>query len=486
MSGDIRGPSPVIHGQETGPAAEGRESSARRSLLRAGIFFGILLLLDLAVISLLLFRDLDKRTIVDSLSQAYADAARLAESVGKVSAPAGGFDYFRILERERVLYRVFNEFMARRQVVRHIEVKDSAGNTVLRLKRGETKVLTAPDELPFGFAPPAPEGPLPTEPGSYVYESPVRDRLVRVPMPGGPVGATLQVGVAEEALEEEARELRRGLLIRLAVGGLFSLLILAAAFTYVLRLLRRVRRAEAEHQIAGRLAYVGTLASGLAHEIRNPLNAMNMNLQMLEEEMGGQEGDVEAVGLLTASRAEVRRLEQLVQDFLAYARPSATSRELQDPLEAVTTVVEFLQPQFEEARIHLDHHHPPRLPEVALDADQFRQALLNVLQNALQASPAGSRVSVHTSATSENGVQVEVEDRGPGIPPDRLEQIFEVFYSERPGGTGLGLPIAQRVLESHGGRIDIRSQVGEGTTITLTLPPVSKGPGPGDRTAAGS
>lgn len=459
---------------ELSAVSGGREEPVRRILIRAGIFFGILVLLDLTVIGVLLFRDLDRRAITEGLRQAYADAQQLAESVGRVSAPSGSFDYFRILERERVLYRVFNEFLARRQVVRYIEVRDPLGNVVLSFKRGEEKILTAPDELPFGFAPPGPEGPIHPEPGNYVFEGPLRERLVQVPMPGGSMGGTLEVGLAEEPLALEAQALRRSLLIRLAIGGALSLLILTAAFAYVLRLLRRIRKAEEERQVAGRLAYVGTLASGLAHEIRNPLNAMNMNLQMLEEELAESEAEEESLGLLHASRAEVKRLEQLVQDFLAYARPRAATRELADPLSELSTVLGFLRPQFEEAGVELRSELPESLPEVLLDGDRFRQALLNVIQNALQASPGGSSVTVKAAADAEGSVRVDVIDRGPGIPPDRLEKIFEVFYSERPGGTGLGLPIAQRILEAHGGHVEIDSRMGVGTTITLVLPAPGK------------
>jgi signal transduction histidine kinase len=199
---------------------------------------------------------------------------------------------------------------------------------------------------------------------------------------------------------------------------------------------------------------------------------MNMNLQMLEEELQvtPELDDEEWAELLDSTKTEIKRLESLVNNFLAYARPSQPRFESRDLNEVVRDVVRFLEADFRQSQVESSLDLEPLLPTVEIDETQFKQALINLLVNARQVLPRGGQVAVHTRAGSGGEVVLEVRDDGPGIPPDVRERIFEVFYSSRGGGTGLGLPIARQIVERHGGMIEMESEVGRGTTFRIRLP----------------
>lgn len=283
----------------------------------------------------------------------------------------------------------------------------------------------------------------------------------------------VEIGIPEEQIERELATLRADLQRRIWIGALGGVIILVIAFLYVLRLLQRTRLLEAQAQMDDRLAYVGGLAAGLAHEIRNPLNVLSMNLQMLEEDLVhrlGGEGAGDTRQYLGTLQGEIRRLSSLVDNFLSYARPSAPRFESRDLNEVVAGTLQLVRPQFESQGIAL-REQPSVLPMVDLDEGLIRQALMNILMNAAQILKSGGAVTVETGFSPDGGVQIAVTDDGPGISSADRERIFEVFYSSRPGGTGLGLPIAARILQVHGGRIAVESGPGgRGARFLLRWP----------------
>jgi signal transduction histidine kinase len=282
----------------------------------------------------------------------------------------------------------------------------------------------------------------------------------------------IAVEYSGETLEREVTRLRQDLQSKLRLALAISLALLLAAATYVIWVYRRGRKLQQEAQKADRLAYVGTLASGLAHEIRNPLNSMNMNIQLIEEEISevGLGESEELREMFGATRREIQRLERLVSSFLSYARPTKPQSRPIQLNEVVLELQRFLKPELEQAGVSLVLTLEADLPLIPADEGQIRQALLNIVQNAVQVSERGQSVSITTRAAGGDKCVVEIRDRGPGIAPQELSQVFKVFYSTRRGGTGLGLPIAQRIAESHGGGIKLESQVGRGTCVTIILP----------------
>jgi two-component system sensor histidine kinase HydH len=297
--------------------------------------------------------------------------------------------------------------------------------------------------------------------------------VIRQPMGSDP-SVVREIGIPEEQIERELQGVRADLQRRIWAGAAIALLILVIAFLYVLHLLNRTRLLEAQAQMDDRLAYVGGLAAGLAHEIRNPLNVLSMNLQMLEEDLVSRLGG-EATGdtrqYLGTLQGEIRRLSSLVDNFLSYARPSTPRFENRDLNQVVAGTCALVRPQFEAHGVVLREQPAPFLPMVDLDEGLIRQALMNILMNAVQILKNGGTVTVETGIAADGGVFVAITDDGPGIPASDRERIFEVFYSSRPGGTGLGLPIAARILQVHGGRIAVEgSPSGRGARFVLRWP----------------
>jgi signal transduction histidine kinase len=289
--------------------------------------------------------------------------------------------------------------------------------------------------------------------------------------------------VSREYGGAELQKLRASVRNQLIIATTVALALLAVALLYVLHLIRKNRVLEQKRLAAERRSYVGLLASGLAHEIRNPLNAMNINLQMLEEELPPDAPGfvaAEYLELLAATKSEIRRLETLANNFLQYARPGSLRFESKDLNGVLQGVVMFLQADFRQKGVRLVADLEPLLPSVEIDETQFKQAVINLLVNARQIvedatrrrvlDPESAEVRLVSRAGSSGEVVVEVRDNGPGVPAESRERIFEVFYSSRGGGTGLGLPIARQIVERHGGTIELATDVEVGATFRIRLP----------------
>jgi signal transduction histidine kinase len=188
---------------------------------------------------------------------------------------------------------------------------------------------------------------------------------------------------------------------------------------------------------------------------------------MLEDELGA--AGPEARGLLQAVQRELDRLTGITEEYLRLARLPAPRRELEDVGDLVRQVASFVAPEMRAGGVRLEVDVAPRLPPVALDEAQIRQALLNLLRNAREAMPAGGAVRIDASAVGD-GVCVRVSDEGPGIVSEERERIFDLFYTTKSGGTGLGLPLTQQIVVAHGGTIRCLGDGASGTTFELWLP----------------
>ena len=226
------------------------------------------------------------------------------------------------------------------------------------------------------------------------------------------------------------------------------------------QMLRRTLRAE-------RLAAVGTLAAGLAHEVRNPLNSANLQLQVLKRRLGkGQLEAASAAADLVVK--EIERLDHLVSDFLAFARPQPLQTKRTDPNRVVSAVWELLQPEAEARSVRLKLELADPIEAVDIEEERMRQVLLNLARNAIEATQGESQVILRTRAADTAGdVSIEVEDDGPGFPEEA--PIFDAFYTTKQQGTGLGLAIAHRIVSDHGGTLSVASRPGC-TRFTVSLP----------------
>lgn len=216
---------------------------------------------------------------------------------------------------------------------------------------------------------------------------------------------------------------------------------------------------------------LATLAGGLAHEIKNPLSTLNLNLQLLAEDFATAESQKErrALAKIEVLQKECQRLEDILNDFLRFARASELHRQPTDLSALARDVVAFQEPGIKAAGLVLRTNLPEGLPQASLDADLIRQALLNLLLNAEQATPEGGELLVQTRAAG-NWVYLAVIDTGAGMSPETLSKVFRPFFSTRKGGSGLGLPTTKRIVEAHGGQLNVESAVGKGTAFTIQLP----------------
>jgi signal transduction histidine kinase len=225
-----------------------------------------------------------------------------------------------------------------------------------------------------------------------------------------------------------------------------------------------------------KLADLGAVASGLAHEIRNPLNSLSINSQLLVEMLsalpdGDKANKEELLSLAQSNLKVIQRLSDLLTDFLRFARPPSMELVVTDLNRVVAETLRFLEVDFSRRGIELATKlHPAPIPLLA-DEKLLKQALLNILLNAEEAMDKDPRRIRVTTGRSDTGRPfTRVQDNGRGIPRADRRQIFRLFFTTRKNGSGLGLPIVRQIVREHGGKITLRSREGHGTTVTLLLP----------------
>ena len=231
------------------------------------------------------------------------------------------------------------------------------------------------------------------------------------------------------------------------------------------------QRVEREAQRVEHFALLGRLAAGVSHEIRNPLGAVFLHVDLLEEELR-QPSAASAAAVaqaLVEIKTQLARLDELVQDYLSLVRVAAIQQVPMDLGRLVTQCAQDMTPTLTAHGITLQLEALDQLGMVALHAHTFRRALLNLMQNAMDAMPQGGTLTLR-GRRQDATVHLDVEDTGSGIAPEHATQMFEPLYTTKPGGTGLGLYIVQEVVAAHGGQVAVQSTVGSGTTFTLTLP----------------
>src|SRR5262249_26273207 len=221
--------------------------------------------------------------------------------------------------------------------------------------------------------------------------------------------------------------------------------------------------------------------------IKNPLSTIRLNMELLAEDLAEPQSprDRRALSKIQLVQGECTRLEDLLNDFLRFARLGQLKREPADLNAEITKALDFFQPKADEAKIDVMRYLDPELPTVQLDRETFQAALLNLVLNAQQAMPEGGQLVVRTYELP-GAVILDLIDTGCGMEPEVQQKMYEAFFSTKPGGSGLGLPTSKRIVESHGGRLDVESEVGGGTkfTVILPIPPrLASVPARGDGTA---
>jgi signal transduction histidine kinase len=437
-----------------------------RRLLIASILLGLFLIADVALFGWLLLRSLSQREISRALLETREEAETLAQRL-EGRAREQGEDLFLAVATERETQTYINAVLRQRDMVRTVEIRDREGKLVYQMQsrelvplgEGEGAEVAAPDQAPH-----LEQRTVERQETYDVYD---------LSVPIGTLGQ-IHIGVSREELGRRVEALRQDLLRQAGVVGAVTLALLFTAYLVIWWLFRRGRMLELQAAESERMAYIGTLAAGLAHEIRNPLNSLNLNMQMLEEDLAtpapGPRGSTQR--LLSITRSEIGRLERLVTDFLAYARPRPLELQPVPAVDLLAHVKEVLGGQVSALRVAVRVEDDSGGASIEVDSQQMKQLLLNLAQNAIQATEdSGRRPQVVLRARRQNGrIAMEVEDNGVGIAPEEMERIFDLFYSTRKGGTGLGLAIVQRIAHNHGGELEVESSPQVGTVVRLLLP----------------
>ncbi|MBX3441997.1 MAG: HAMP domain-containing histidine kinase [Planctomyces sp.] len=216
---------------------------------------------------------------------------------------------------------------------------------------------------------------------------------------------------------------------------------------------------------------IATLAGGLAHELRNPLSTIRMNLDLLCEDLQlGDDPRQQRIGRkLDTIRHECSRLQDLLGDFLQFARAGEPDLQERDLSRLVAEFIDFYQPEARACRIELSPHLSASLPPVRVDPNLLRLVLMNLARNAQEAMPDGGQLEIQTLAR-DGRVLLQVIDSGQGMPEAVRLRLFDVFFSTKPNGSGLGLPTVRKIVEAHNGTIECDSEPGRGTRFTVSLP----------------
>ncbi len=228
-----------------------------------------------------------------------------------------------------------------------------------------------------------------------------------------------------------------------------------------------LKKAEAQLIRSEKLAALGQLAAGIAHEIRNPLTSINILIHSLAQNLPSENPQKEDFRVI---EEELHRINEIVEQFLRFAKPAPPHLEKTNLLSLFEETLQLLKPQMEQQHIVLKKRFQT-LPKILVDREQIKQAILNLLLNAIQAMPEGGLLTL-TSGKPENGewLYVSIQDSGMGIPTENMSKLFDPFFSTKEGGIGLGLSIAHRIIDQHQGKIEVESTPNQGTTFTLWIP----------------
>jgi signal transduction histidine kinase len=356
--------------------------------------------------------------------------------------------------------------IALREGILFISVQDTSFNT---LAHTDPTLIGKKEEDPFLKNALQNNVPLtrlhPSQRGEEVFEVAESFFLNNKPM------GLIRIGFSSKEIHPVLRQIKKTVV--LSILFLLTLGISAITLTWVNqnRHLRKMKEMEDQIQLAERLSSLGQLAAGVAHEIRNPLNAIGMGLQRLKREFPPQDESQkeEYVSFTEVIFKEIRRVNEIIEEFLTLSRPFQLDLKISSLQEILKNLMTLFQEEASSQGIHFQEEIDSHLPMIKIDPERLTQALINIMKNGIEAMEQGGILRIEAHSFKDR-VEVSISDSGPGIPPDQMGKIFNYYYTTKEKGVGLGLPIAHRIIEAHGGFLKVESQAGVGTKVTIALP----------------
>jgi len=281
----------------------------------------------------------------------------------------------------------------------------------------------------------------------------------------------IRIGYSSKEVQPLLGEVKKN--VALSVFIFLTLGVMAITLIWVNqnRHLKKIKEMENRIQLAERLSSLGHLAAGVAHEIRNPLNAIGMGIQRLKREFlpGEEKTKEEYIQFTELILKEIQRVNEIIEEFLTLSRPFQLNLKVSSLQDLLKNLMALFREEASAQGIQLQVDLNAQLPPVKIDEQRLTQALINIMKNGMEAMEKGGVLRLEAHSYKDR-IEVVLSDTGSGIPVDHMGKIFNYYYTTKEKGVGLGLPIAHRIIEAHGGQLKIESQVGVGTKVTIVLP----------------
>jgi len=433
------------------------------------LLFIIVILINLSMLSVLVIEAITDELIETAIQKAELDCYRIHTSLEENILMSNNrrLDELRLDENRlrKILYSIFR----REQTYLYFLLIDEQNNVIFRYNEEDKKVQLLEEGLQNFQQSYLPENQeLDAEINGEKEE--IYDISVPMLIENEYIG-TLRLGVSKGLVSEQIKRITKQIQKEYVIAGIVIIITIIFAVILIIKLIRNVREIEIQAQQSNRMAYIGALASGLAHEIRNPLNSVQLNTEMIEEDIKKishkSQGDI--LENLQDIRAVVGQLDNLASELLRFAKPPALKLQPININIIIEEVLHFVDAECTKNSVKIKRNLQQTLPTINGDVHQLKQVFLNLILNANQAMPRGGVLKIFTRFEREK-VLLEIKDNGVGIEESQKNKIFDIFYTTKKRGTGLGLPIAQRIIDEHKATLSFTSEPGKGTTFTIIFP----------------